>query len=288
MDSPRQTLVWTGASDKGGSGNQMVSPPTERTSGESIESDSDETGAGGDGSGDRSPWARIEESNGRRADGEGDYLKNERDAYPSIYPSSSAGGDTDCASGFGGGIGDACLTPPRVPDHQATGGSSTSRKNHRGLGEIYLEHGDNDHGSFGDGKDGSPGGVMALFSSGRREGGNFASGSSGGGMTASDRLDLVGESSQNANQVAGREREEDAPLTASQVLATRGATKRLNLSKQLRGSNEKGAALKGRRFNLMALPADSSQQDRREKGPAVDVDIPPSECREEIGREGRV
>lgn len=254
MDSPKQTLVWTGDDEKASQGKEMASPPTERTSGDSMDSDSDEASGGGDGSGGRSPWARIEEaraSNG--GSGGGDDA-----AYAAP---SSASGDTDGASTIVGGA-----TPPPPPDHQAPGaGSVGSLEAEEGLDGIYGEHEDEDDGEPR--KERSPGGIMALFSNGRRAGEPPGLGG----------VDLGGTEGNGTVDIGFQGRlEEEQPLTASQVLATRGATKRLNLSKKLSGPKETGAALKGKRFNLMALPADS-QQGRRERGLSLDVENLPSE-----------
>eukprot|EP00752_Nemacystus_decipiens_P016443 g14699.t1 len=68
---------------------------------------------------------------------------------------------------------------------------------------------------------------------------------------------------------------DEAPLTASQLLATRGMTKRLNLSKKLSAANKDTGPLKGKRFDLMALPMDPGQQDRRERGASEHAETPP-------------
>lgn len=251
-DNPKQTLVWTGEAEKGPR-KELASTPTERTSGASMDSDSDEAGAGGSRSGGRSPWARIEEARCSGAEAGDD----------ATYPvASRACGDEDGA------------TPPPPPEHQAArNGPSPSRSSGGGvkdgrdedLGNIY---GENEGGATEDSDhQRSPGGIMSLFAGGRRSG--------------EYQIDLGRTGDSTESGAGGGEDSlpgEEQPLTASQVLATRGATKRLNLSKKLSGPKETGAALKGKRFNLMALPADSSgQQDRRERGLSLDLENMPSE-----------
>lgn len=256
MDSPKQTLVWTGDGEKASQAKDMASSPTERTSGDSMDSDSDEASGGGDGSGGRSPWARIEKARASNGGGSGE------DDATYAAPSSTSG-DTDGASStFVGGT-----TPPPPPDHDAPGADSVgSIEAEADLGDIYGEHergGEYDE----ECKERSPGGIMALFSNGRRPGDPLGLGG----------LDLSGAAGQYTMEGAGeRPPEEEQPLTASQVLATRGATKRLNLSKRLSGPKETGAALKGKRFNLMALPADS-HHGRQERGISLDLENLPSE-----------
>lgn len=69
----------------------------------------------------------------------------------------------------------------------------------------------------------------------------------------------------------------EAPLTASQLLATRGMSKRLTLSKKMSAANNNTGPLKGKRFDLMALPMNPGQQDRRERDASEHAETTPSE-----------
>lgn len=127
----------------------------------------------------------------------------------------------------------------------------------------------------------SPGGVMALFSySGRRSSVDFT-GSAGGG--SSESATATEEASPRAGVEGGGGggvKEEEKPLTASELLATKGVTKRLSLSKKLSATTATTGPLKGKRFDRMALPMDQTgQQERRERGFPEDAEFMPSEFR---------
>ena len=279
-DSPKQTLVWTSA-DKQLAGKEQTtrSTPTERTSGDSASSD--ESGGGWSGGNRRkSPW------DGADVDGDGDSdcgstmhevtAAMEGMRYPPA-PDSRAPGAGEAGSG-------APPPPPAGPDPTSTEEDGLPVAEF--VGDIYGE-GENGETSG----DRSPGGVMALFSSGRRGSADELSGSGGrssiprNGTFGSDGLASSGgapaggmpAAAAGAGDEAAAGAGDEAPLTASQLLATRGMTKRLNLSKKLSAANKDTGPLKGKRFDLMALPMDPGQQDRRERGASEHAETTPSE-----------
>lgn len=275
-DSPKQTMVWTSADKQlegGGRGKEQTtrSTPTERTSGESA---SDESG-GGSGNRRKSPW------DGQDGDSDaGSALIEAPATESSRYPP-----PPDASAP---GAGDAAPRPPAA----STAGPQTDEN---GLpladfvGDIYGDEGENDETSG----DRSPGGVMALFSSGgRRGGGGEELGGSGGqgpiprsgtsgseGLTSSSGGAPTGGAPAAAGTApgGGGAGGGEAPLTASQLLATRGMSKRLTLSKKLSAANNNTGPLKGKRFDLMALPMDPGQQGRRERGASEHAETTPSE-----------
>ena len=252
-DSPKQTMVWT--SSPAVKEQTTRSTPTERTSGDSA---SDESGGGDDDNRRKSPWDGIA--------GEGDsdcgstMQHHEMVAMDSMrYPPAPNGR----APGAGEAPAPAPPAPPAAVDTSET---------EEFVGDIYGEEENGEHSD-----DRSPGGVMALFSSGRRgpeemglsgERAIPRSGTSGSESFASSGGAPAGGMPVPAGTAPGGAGAggEEAPLTASQLLATRGMTKRLNLSKKLSAANKDTGPLKGKRFDLMALPMDPGHQDRRERG----------------------
>lgn len=260
VDSPKQTMVWTSV-DKPllpGSKEQTTtrSTPTERTYEDSASDESDSRGGGG-GGGHRgkSPW-----------DGQD-------------------GGAGDSDSGSTMHVGGSGVPYPPPPDATAPGAGKAAGApplpSAEFVEDVYEEDDEETHG------DRSPGGVMALFSSdGRRGieemsiGGTGTIGTSGPEGLAPSAEASAGEAAAAAGAAApggggGGGGAQEAPLTASQVLATRGMTKRLNLSKKLANNNT--GPLKGKRFDLMALPMDPGQQDRRERGASEHAETATSE-----------
>ncbi|CBJ25971.1 hypothetical protein Esi_0018_0021 [Ectocarpus siliculosus] len=267
-DSPKQSLVWTSADKE-----PPVSPlpkeqttrstPTERASRDSASDEGDDRD--GDGQRPPLPW-----------EGGG-----------------GGGGELDSAAGStmfeAVPMGEGMVYPP-APDGHAPGAGSAARAprpprvvaagedGEEGMPVTdFADEEDDGHGSA----DRSPGGIMALFSSGGRRSAEESSVGSAAGSIPRSRSGVEGgggvDSSTGGTTPRGREAEAGGgpsagagggegagQLTASQVLATRGMTKRLNLSKKLAANNT--GPLKGRRFDLMALPMDPGQQDRRDRG----------------------
>lgn len=247
-DSPKQAMVWT-SSDK----DQTLSPgskagqhlsrstPTERASGDSAS----------DASGRR----------GRR---------------PSPWDGQDVGGEGDSDSGSTLQVvapGENARYPP-PPDDRAPGADF--------IGDIYGEEDE-------ESAERSPGGVMALFSSsgagaiprsGTSEGFSSSGGLSTGGSAAAAAVAAAGGSATDGGGGGSSGGgQEEAPLTASQLLATKGMTKRLNLSKKLSAANKDTGPLKGKRFDLMALPMDpAGQLDRRDRGASEHAEAAPSTC----------
>lgn len=260
--SPKQTLVWTG--DEKAPGKEMSSTPTERTSGDS-DSDSAGTGTGSSGLGNgQSPWERIDEVRG------GGDLGGEESYAGDTVEDLAFDTMTEAGSVFAPApIYDAAAnerSPSVSPPRAASDGGGRQEEAPDGKeniayeGDIFGEHDGDEDGEHRR----SPGGIMSLFGSGRRSGDDL------GGTGTSGDEELV-------PAVPEAEPDEDQPLTASQVMATRGGpTKRLNLAKRLQGPRE--TALKGKRFNLMALPTDLGEKDRRERGMSADGEMLPSEC----------
>ena len=250
-DSPKQTMVWTSADQ-----DQTLSPSKPA----SVE----------DGSARRrkqSPWDGTGGGPGGEADSDcGSTMQGGSAAAENIrYPPPPDG----CAPEAG--------PPPPPPDYEADGAD--------GVGDIYGEEDDGEESA-----DRSPGGVMALFSSGGpgpipRSGTSEAFSSSGGLSASGSAVGAGAAAGAGAGAAAAAAAEtapapgghqEEAPLTASQLLATKGMTKRLNLSKKLSAANKDTGPLKGKRFDLMALPMDPGQQDRRELGGSEHAEAAPS------------
>ncbi|CAM9192872.1 unnamed protein product [Ectocarpus sp. 6 AP-2014] len=266
-DSPKQSLVWTSADKE-----LPVSPlpkeqttrstPTERASRDSASDEGDDR----DGDGQRPPLP---------------------------WEGGGGGGELDSAAGstmFEAVPMEEGMVYPPAPDGHAPGAGSAARAprpprvvaagedGEEGMPVTdFADEEDDGHGSA----DRSPGGIMALFSSGGRRSAEESSIGSAAGSIPRSRSGVEGvggvDSSTGGTTPRGREAEAGGgpsggagggagagQLTASQVLATRGMTKRLNLSKKLAANNT--GPLKGRRFDLMALPMDPGQQDRRDRG----------------------
>ncbi|CAN0149123.1 unnamed protein product, partial [Ectocarpus sp. 13 AM-2016] len=267
-DSPKQSLVWTSADKE-----SPVSPlpkeqttrstPTERASRDSCSDEGDDR----DGGGQRPPlpW---EGGGGGGGGGEFDSAAGSTmfEAVPMeegmVYP--------PAPDGHAPGAGSAARAP-RPPRAVAAGEDGEE-------GMFVTDVADEEDDGDGSG-DRSPGGIMALFSSGGRRSAEESSVGSAAGSIPRSRSGVEGcgvvDSSTGGTTPRGREAEAGGgpsggasegggQLTASQVLATRGMTKRLNLSKKLAANNT--GPLKGRRFDLMALPMDPGQQDRRDRG----------------------
>eukprot|EP00903_Cladosiphon_okamuranus_P009315 g8887.t1 len=261
-DSPKQTMVWTSADKQLAAGKEQTtrSTPTERTSGDSA---SDESGGGrGNNNRRQSPW------DGADGDSDAGSTLHEVAAMESTrYP--------PAPDGRAPGAGETAPPPP--PDApEAPDAPSADERAADFVGDIHSEGGENDETSG----DRSPGGVMALFSSGRRGPEEIGVGGFGGGQAAIPRSGTSG--SEGLASSGGAPAEgvpaaagEEAPLTASQLLATRGMTKRLNLSKKLSAASKENGPLKGKRFDLMALPMDPGQQDRRERGASEHAETTP-------------
>ncbi|CAN0441265.1 unnamed protein product, partial [Laminaria digitata] len=294
-NSPKQQpLVWAGGEGGGvgggvGGGSPVVkeptSTPTERTSGDSASDDSDE-----DDDDDEDEDDGEEEEGGERGGHDED---------------TDCGSALDDVSG--GGDGSRIYRP--APDGRAPPGAATitttlsSRsalpgddgfEREDGLEEVSITAEAKRQPGEGDGEDEgglddlygadecdrSPGGIMALFSSGKRGPEDFGFGSSsgrsggagggaGGGEEGGGAGAGLGSGSGAAMPVPAVE-DGPGPLTASQLLATRGMSKRLSLAKKLSAANNAGgAALKGRRFDLMALPMDPAAAGTvRDRGPS--------------------
>lgn len=166
-------------------------------------------------------------------------------------------------------------TAPPGPPGSGSGSSSAPKTDEDGLptGDFVVDVYDEENSG---GHDRSPGGVMALFSSGGQSLTVDALGSTGG-SGGSDVVSAGTAHGSGSGSGGGRGKEE--PLTASQLLATRGMSKRLTLSKKMSAANNSNTGpLKGKRFDLMALPMDPGQQDRRERGGSEHADAVPSEC----------
>eukprot|EP00904_Undaria_pinnatifida_P001534 jgi/Undpi1/11381/HiC_scaffold_30.g13678.m1 len=285
-ESPKKPLVWAGEGGHGGVGSPVKEPtstPTERTSGDSASDDSGPSGRSQAVVREPSPWdtdvvtaARAAEAvqvAGREEGDEDedededdeDEEEEEEDEEEVLRAARELDGDTDCGSALdeAGGRGDARRCYPPAPDGQAPLTMTDDRDD---LGVMATETaeakrpaGEEEHEEGLDDLYGtdvrSPGGIMALFSAGKRGPEDFGLGSSGG---------------RGEEELAGSSQavpEEPGPLTASQLLATRGMSKRLSLAKKLSAANAAGgAALKGKRFDLMALPMDPTGQERRDRG----------------------
>ena len=285
-ESPKKPLVWAGEGGHGGVGSPVKEPtstPTERTSGDSASDDSGPSGRSQAVVREPSPWdtdvvtaARAAEAvqvAGREEGDEDedededdeDEEEEEEDEEEVLRAARELDGDTDCGSALdeAGGRGDARRCYPPAPDGQAPLTMTDDRDD---LGVMATETaeakrpaGEEEHEEGLDDLYGtdvrSPGGIMALFSAGKRGPEDFGLGSSGG---------------RGEEELAGSPQavpEEPGPLTASQLLATRGMSKRLSLAKKLSAANAAGgAALKGKRFDLMALPMDPTGQERRDRG----------------------
>lgn len=248
IESPEQTMVWTDAEKS--PAKEPASTPTERTSGDSASDDSD-TG----------PSGRSSSGRERRAPWDGDEEEEEGGA--------GGGGDSDLGSAI---VKESTVAPsgdasPLLPPPPAVQAPEAREEDEDFARDVFEEDGDEDSASR------SPGGIMALFSSGRRSLDDMSSvgggGSSNGGGSGEAGVEEGAE---------GQHPREDGPLTASQLLATRGMGKRLTLAKKMSAANAAGGVLKGKRFDLMALPADQAgQQERRERGFSEHVEAIPSE-----------
>ncbi|CAB1114555.1 unnamed protein product [Ectocarpus sp. CCAP 1310/34] len=255
VDSPKQSLVWTSADKE-----PPVSPlpkeqttrstPTERASRDSCSDEGDDRD--GDGQRPPLPW----EGGGGRGELDSAAGSTMFEVIPieegMVYPPAPAGH----APGAG-----SAARAPRPPRAVAAG-----EDGEEGMSVTdFADEEDDGQGSA----DRSPGGIMALFSSGGRRSAEESSVGSAAGSIPRSRSGVEGgggvDSSTGGTTPRGQEAEAGGgQLTASQVLATRGMTKRLNLSKKLAANNT--GPLKGRRFDLMALPMDPGQQDRRDRG----------------------
>lgn len=198
-------------------------------------------------------------------------------------PGSSTSGDSGASALTSWGKGDTDRTSDNKGDvHEI----STLGAHENDLGIVTVDAAARDDSAL-DGKEGgpelnrSPGGVMALFSSGGRRSSVDFTGSAGGG--SSESVTAAEEASPRAGIEGvggGRVKEEEKPLTASELLATKGVTKRLSLSKKLSATTATTGPLKGKRFDRMALPMDQTgQQERREMGFPEDAEFMPSEYR---------
>lgn len=282
-DTPKQTMVWTSVDKSPSSSKEQQttrSTPTERTSGDSASDDGNHAGGSGSGSGRRpSPW------DGQDA-GDGD-----SDSGSALHDVTAASIDDDSMQRYppppdgqapgAGEVGAPAGTPPRAPTAGEGGAPPTDF-----VGDVYGD-GDDENSA-----DRSPGGVMALFSSGgRRVAEQISIGGAGGGpgsipRSATSGVEGFASSSgggetgtANGTGTGAGAPGVDEPLTASQLLATRGMSKRLSLSKKLSAAaNNNSGPLKGKRFDLMALPMDpAGQQDRRDRAASELADAMPSE-----------
>ncbi|CAM9537520.1 unnamed protein product [Pylaiella littoralis] len=158
-------------------------------------------------------------------------------------------GDSDAGSTMFDAVAaeDGMASAAAPPDPPGSDSRSARKTDKDGLpmGEFVGDvDGDKEQGG---GQNRSPGGVMALFSSDVPLSGMNALGQSAG--------------------------VKEEPLTASQLLATRGMSKRLTLSKKMSAANNSNTGpLKGRCFDLMALPMNPGQQERRERGASEHAD----------------
>lgn len=231
----RTSLVWTG--EEKAPGQEPASTPTERTSGDSTSDDSGEMSSSG-----RSPW------DGSREQGHEEAAAEEDGAFDSDSRS--------VATEIAGNGSEYPLPPPpsgNAPEVSSTGSADDAAAITKGVGSIRVDE--------EEGSNRSPGGIMALFSSGRRPSEMGFGGS--------------GESEEATPTAAAEPPAEEEPLTASALLATRGMSKRLTLSKKMSAANNVGGPLKGRRFDLMELPKNqASQGERREKGSSDTGDAP--------------
>lgn len=178
-------------------------------------------------------------------------------------------GDTDRASDRKGGL------------HEV--GTPVADENYRGIMTVdVVARSDSalDGNEGGPESNRSPGGIMALFSySGRRSSVDFT-GSAGGGSSESATGTEEASPRAGVEEIGGGGVTEEKPLTASELLATKGVTKRLSLSKKLSATTATTGPLKGKRFDRMALPMDQTgQQERRERGFPEDAEFMPSEFR---------
>lgn len=244
--SPRQTLVWTGGPDPQKSPvKEPTSTPTERTSGDSASDDGGSSARSrrrASSAREKSPWDGGEEEDAVAGiNGEVEGGGDASGSYPPPPPAGQAPGASPSPGGGGGG-------------DPARGGDGAEQE-----GGVDPDFAGIDFGDEAEEEEGgprSPGGIMALFSSGRRSSVDFSS--SGGDGRGSGGAEVEGPMAVSPAK--------EEPLTASQLLATRGMSKRLTLSKKMSAANVPGGVLKGKRFDLMALPTDPGQQERRERG----------------------
>lgn len=258
-DSPKQALVWTGDEKMPGD-RAPGSTPTEHTSGDSASDDSRDTGPSGhlsSASRARTPWdedtaegvTTQEPIAGDNGDAGGaDPTKDEEIEAaviidPVVPPTPPSGQALEAA---------AAAEVASVEEGVFDSDAGSTVKEERATDEAARPNLDD---IFGEEADGSPGGVMALFSSASRRSADEAS-FNGGDTIPSNRW--------------------NEPPTASQLLATRGMTKRLNMSKKMSAANAREGPLKGKRFELMALPMEQSGRDRGNSESTADST--PSEC----------
>ncbi|CAM9856065.1 unnamed protein product, partial [Hapterophycus canaliculatus] len=180
VDTPKQTMVWTSVekSPSSSSKDQQTtrSTPTERTSGDSASdegSGGDGSGGGGGGGGEGGEGS----GNGRRPspwdgqDGDSDSGSALHDVTSSMESIRYPPPPDSQAPGAGDVAGPAAGTPPRVPKADEDGAPPADF-----AGDMCGE-GDDETAA-----DRSPGGVMALFSSGgRRVAEQISIGGPGGG-----------------------------------------------------------------------------------------------------------
>lgn len=303
--SPKQTLVWTG--DDKAPAKEMASTPTERTSGDS-ESDSDGV-MGTSSHGARSPWEAMdaapsvveEESRCAKGDKFGADLERtssnltEQVTPPTPFLTAETAPDAaESSSPCTYPLQEECLESSVGGEAEEEGGAETegeaetvSRRNGGFFDDEYQER------KPGEGS-ASPGGILSLFSnSGRLTAEDILNASSSsrdragegfGARPLTGGRSRAGSRTPAAGVEADAEAGDDERPTASQVLAARGGrTKRLNMAKRMSKPRETGAALKGKRFDLMALPAEGGRQDRKERGLSGELETIPSEERWWIG-----
>lgn len=275
--TPKQTLVWT--TDDKTSGKEIASTPTERTSGDS-ETDSDTIVDTSDHVA-RLPWETSDEAPGSEEMDEG--RNGEDDEY---------GAETEGVSSISAvplptpppeaipSLGTQQPSPPSTDAPPTETSSSSNASTSLSNGGMEEDNGRGIEFGFADQESEgirSPGGIMNLFSSaGRCTSEDILRAASASGAILGSRMEAgVGA---GAGRDVEAELDDSEPPTASQVLAARGGrTKRLNLAKRMSRPKGSGAALKGKRFDLMALPADSGRHGRRERGFSGDGDTAPSE-----------